>query len=137
MYSAEVNQVAKYSIDTFTEIVKTLRESNTFPKPFEFTVSKSDEAHFQVFIVGNKIAGSDYEKNMWKTVPILACSVQHNSDNHPTEPGKERLDLRVNYSGSWGSEYSQVKYVENGLIKEHLQRAINRAIKEFTIQETI
>ena len=52
-------------------------------------------------------------------------------------PGQEYLDLRVNYSGFWGSEYAQQKYIDNGFIKKQLTEAIKTAVNDFTIQETI
>lgn len=136
-YSKESLQVGKYVWDTFKEIVEKLRVDNVFPKEFSFTTNKSDDLHFSIYIVGNKVAGTDYERETWKSVPVVECSMNEYSPSHPTKPGQEWLRLRVNYSGSWGSDYGQMEHVESGLIKRHLQKAIETAIKDFTIQETI
>ena len=132
-----IAQVCKCIHDTFKEIVADLRERAVFNKLFEFSVNKRNDKNFSIYIVGNKTAGEKYYLDTWKTVPVVKCQTLVYSPRHPTMAGKEFLDLSVNFSGSWGSEYGDMKYVENGLIKRHLQKAIETAIRDFTIQETI
>jgi hypothetical protein len=129
--------VGQYVFDTFKEIVNGLRETKKFPKPFEFMVNKADECNFSIYIQGNKQAGNNYELTTWKTVPVVQCELRHFAAIHPTKPGEEYLDLRVHYCSFWGSEYADVKYIENGLIKKQLTEAIQTAIEDFTIQEVI
>jgi hypothetical protein len=133
----ELIEVGQYTFNTFKDIVKQLRDSNAFPKPFEFTVNKTSDTNFSIFIVGNKLAGDDYTLNTWKTVPIVDCSIGVYSPSHPATPSKEYLRLNVWYSSFWGSEYACKKYIDNGLIKQQLEEAIKTAIVDFTVQETI
>lgn len=137
MYNTETIQVANYVYNTFMEIVHKLREDKVFPKEFNFSVNKTSEINYRIYIDGNKVAGNDYEKNTWKDVPIVDCSVHYYTRNHPTMPGEEYVNLNVHYSGGWCSDYGQIEYVKNGCIKKHLQEAIETAIKDFTIQHTI
>lgn len=129
--------IGNYVFNTFKEIVGELRSEKVFSKPFEFVVSKTNECNYAIYIQGNKTAGDAYELTTWKTVPVVQCQLMHFSPIHPTMPGQEYLDLRVNYSGFWGSEYAQQKYIDNGFIKEQLTKAIKTAVNDFTIQETI
>jgi len=132
-----VTQVCKYVYDTFKEIVADIRERGVFTKPFEFNVNKHNDRNFSIYIVGNKLAGEEYYLDTWKTVPVVSCGIRTYSPMHPTMPGQLFVDLLVNYSGSWSSDYGDMKYVEDGTIKRHLQVAIETAIRDFTIQETI
>lgn len=137
MYNTETIQVANYVYNTFMEIVHKLREDKVFPKEFSFSVNKTNEVNYRIYIDGNKVAGNDYEKETWKSIPVVDCSVQYYAETHPEKPGKEWLWLRVNYTGSWGSDYGQLKYVENQFIYNKLLEAIKTSVKDFTIQETI
>jgi len=130
-------QVCKYVYDTFKEIVADIKERGVFGKPFEFNVNKVNDCNYSIYIVGNKVAGEEYYLDTWKTVPVVSCGIRTYSHMHPTMSGQLFVDLLVNYSGSWSSDYGDMKYVENGLIKQHLHKAIETAIRDFTIQETI
>ena len=103
--------VGQYVFNTFKEIVKGLRETNKFPKPFEFTVNKTDECNFSIYIQGNKQVGDSYELTTWKTFPVVQCKLNRFCAIHPTKPGEEYLNLQVYYCGFWSSEYADIKYI--------------------------
>ena len=113
-FSDKAIKVANYTFDTFNELVEQLRTE--FKSPFDFTISRTNECSYSIYINGNKKAGFDYDMNMWKEVPVIGFDVRHYSAMHPTMPGEEFVDLRMVFANGHGSEDGDFKNIDNGVI---------------------
>lgn len=113
----EAIQKAKHLYALFMDVRK------QFP---DVTLNKSGEDNnYQVYFVGNKTAGTDYELNMWKTVPILHCCVVKYSNVN-----EYFLDMRLNYRGHKSSEDWLMSDAD---FKKQVKIAFESAIKEFMV----
>lgn len=91
-----------------------------------------DDVQYEVYFIGNKTVGSNYELNAWKTVPILLSRLNRYSDIHPTSAGQFFLDLRVNFAGGGSSEDWKLDEVK---MKDKMREAFISAISDFLTRE--
>lgn len=92
----EAKQRSKEFLNMFLEVRK------NFP---EVKLNKNgDEENYQIFFIGNKVVGTDYELSTWEKVPILSCNIERFAEQHPTRPLEYYLSLKLNYRGYSSSE---------------------------------
>lgn len=87
-----------------------------------------NESEYQVFFIGNKTVGSDYELNCWKEVPILKSKILQYSPTHPLYANDFFLDLRLNFAGSNSSEDW---LLPEDILKSKIKKAFTRASEDF------
>lgn len=91
-----------------------------------------NDIEYQVFFIGDKRVGSDYELTCWKDVPILQCGVRQYSETHPTKSSQYYLDLRLNFRGSSSSQDGELSELD---FKEQVRKAFIGASKDFLTEK--
>ena len=133
----ETETIISYVSEKSKEVINSIREAKTYPKPFEFTLSIDTPRKFEMYIKGNKTAGTTYEKTLWKDCSVVKIESHKNYPNHPTKPGECWVSFS-SMGGGWGdSNEKNLEYIENGYLLEAITKAIHSSIKDFTEQETI
>lgn len=98
-----------------------------FPK-LKFSIS-SNPPCCEIFIIGNKIVGNEYDMEMWKKVPIFIMNIHRYS----VIPYDYFLDLRVNF-GRLGNSSDNWKKSKADLV-EIIRDSLKQAEYDFTITE--
>jgi hypothetical protein len=120
----EANQKVKDFFNWFMEVRK------DFPN-VELDKNGND-LEYQVFFIGDKKVGSDYELTCWKAVPILQCGVRQYSETHPTKSNQYYLELRLNFRGSSSSQDGELSELD---FKEQVRKAFIGASKDFLTEK--
>ena len=124
MTEQEAKQKSTHFLNLFMQVRKKFQECKL--------EKNGDDVDYAIYFIGNKTVGSDYALNTWKTVPILECRVHQYSPSHPIYPGQFFPDLRLNYTGSQGSE--DFKMSDERFI-EKCTKAFNRCKQDFLTNE--
>lgn len=133
----EAKSIVAFVSNLTKEVVKDIRASGKFPKPFEFVVASDTQRCFEVYIKGNKVNGEDYELNTWKSVPIVKAEIHENYDTHPSAPNQSWVAFG-SLAGGWGCDNPEnLRYTEDGYFRKHIERAIKESIEDFTEQQTL
>lgn len=122
--------IVTFIADTTKSSIKEIRDSNKYQKPFEFIVHTDNETDFAIFIKGNKTTGSNYEKTAWQECPVIKVTTNQTRD---AEWWTEYQGIGTMYSGNETS----LKYMQNGYLKELIDKSIKTAIEDFTEQQTL
>jgi hypothetical protein len=122
----DFKKIAKYYYDTFIKTVKTVRESNEFTQPFEFTVAKKSDIDFEIFIKGTRTQGDEYTLETWKCCPCIRIRYVHG----------DGWDYHMSYTHC-GSEDFSLEALTNGIPEKRCLTSIRNAIIDFTQEVTI
>lgn len=99
----------------------------------EVTLHKSSESGpYEVYFIGNKIVGTDYELDMWKKIPLMECRISKYTSNHPTMKDEFYLEFRLSFRGSASSDDWKM---DEELFKLEVRKAFLGAINSFIVCE--
>jgi len=124
-------EIIKYIADTTKTVIQEIRDSNVYKKPFEFTIKADTSIMFEIFITGTKTCGDVRELTMWKNYPAVKA-----------EARKDRLNnwwvQFSSFSGGYGADNQHsLECMDNGELKQMIEKAIHSGITDFTEQNTL
>jgi hypothetical protein len=120
----EIDIRANQIYDTFLECC------SAYPH-VKFQIS-GRKPYCEVYIIGNKSVGSNYDLTMWKDVPIFKMRPTRFSSSHPTTPNEYFLDYSICFSGYSGSEDWRKNSND---IKKQINDALKNAVYDFIISK--
>jgi hypothetical protein len=133
----ETETIISYVSTKTKETIKEIRESQQFRNSFEFTVTSDNPRKFEIFIKGDRTAGTTYQLINWKTIPVVKIESHKNYPTHPTAPGECFVSFICMGGGFSDSNEKTLEYTKDGYFDKYIKNAILTAIDDYTEQNTL